>query len=127
MLALLLGLCGGACGNDNPVKPVNHSPFILSLTAFPNNIGPTDSTVVICHATDSDADTLYYDWITDARLKIKGAIPPDAHYLYSTRENWRVFYHGDVTPINDTAFVQCIVRDRKGGGDGKVARILLRQ
>ena len=124
ILALSLGLCVGACGNDNPVKPVNRSPVILSLTAFPSSLGPTDSAVVICNAIDANADTLVYDWFTDARLTIKGARPGE-DFLYNTRENFRILYRGNVTPVNDTAWVQCIVRDRRGGADGRIVNIIL--
>lgn len=120
---LVLAASVGAC-DDDPVGPRNRNPVILSLTAFPNTIGLTDSAIVICHAMEPDADSLFYDWFTDARLTIKGALPGD-NFLYNTRENSRIFYHGSVTPVNDTAFVQCIVRDRRGGADGRIVRIVL--
>lgn len=124
--ALIVGVslvgCVGACGNDNPVKPVNRSPVILSLMAYPTAIGPGDSTIVICDATDPDADTLVYDWVTDSRLIIKGKDPAD-HELFNSPLNLHVFYHGPVTPF-DSAWVECTVRDRKGGAAVRPVRIL---
>jgi len=124
-LTALLAVCAGACGSDNLVQPVNGRPVILSLTAFPSAIGPTDSAIVVCDAMDPDADSLLYDWITDSRLTIKGARPGD-HSLYSTRGSSRVFYRGTVVPVSDTAFVQCMVRDDRGGVDGRIVLIILR-
>ncbi len=68
------------CSDNNPLKPENHDPVIRSLTAFPAVIGLTDSVVVICNAVDPDGDTLVYDWISDGRLIVQGAIPSE-HFL----------------------------------------------
>ena len=85
------------CGDDNPVdgKQENRSPVILSLSVFPDVIGPSDSAIVICNAFDPDADTLVYDWITDGRLKIKGG-QGDEHFLYNTYENSRMVYSKNI-------------------------------
>ena len=109
------------CNNGNPVKPKNNSPQILSLEVFPKTIGPTDSVIVICNAIEPDGDTLFYDWITDGRLRIKGVLLPGDDWIYNSLENTRVFYPkaGVVkTPI-DTPWVQCFVRDGKGGADAE--------
>jgi len=113
--------------DDNPIKSENHSPFILTLAVFPDVIGPQDSAIVICNARDPDADTLVYDWITDGRMKIKGA-RNNEHFLYHTYENSRIVYPTQYvnTPV-DTIWVQCMVRDVKGGSDGRVIRFVIRQ
>jgi hypothetical protein len=92
------------------------------MWAFPDNVGPSDSTVVVCEATDADGDTLVYDWITDSRFVIKGN-PPDVHELYETTSNAHVFYRNYVSPTDTTAWVQCIARDHKGGAAGYVLTI----
>jgi hypothetical protein len=113
--------------DDNPVKPENHSPFILTLTVFPDVIGPQDSAIVICNAMDPDADTLVYDWITDGRVKIKGTRDYE-HFLYHTYENSRIVYPKNLNNIAvDTLWVQCIVRDVKDGSDGEVITFILKQ
>lgn len=119
-LIIMLVLMSISCSDDNPVdnKPENHRPVILSLTVFPNIIGPSDSAIVICNATDPDGDTLVYDWITDARLRINGANPPDDTRLFNTFENSRIFY--PTTLAIDTVWVQCFARDRKGKSDTKL-------
>ncbi|MBI5661450.1 MAG: hypothetical protein HZC46_04810, partial [Ignavibacterium album] len=71
-----------------------------------------------CNATDPDGDTLVYDWITDARLRINGANPPDDRSLFNTFENSRIFY--PTTLAIDTVWVQCFARDRKGKSDAKL-------
>jgi hypothetical protein len=106
---ILLSIIG--C-NDNPVnsgKHENRSPVMFSLTFFPEMIGPSDSVIVICNAMDPDGDTLVYDWITDARLRIKGS---DIPVLYHTRENSRIFYPTQYAV--DTVWIQCFARDVKG-------------
>jgi len=127
VLALILAVSAGACGNDDPVGPQNHNPVITSLTAFPNVIGRDDSVIVICTSTDPDRDTLVYDWFTDGRLYVKGA-PLYDHFLYQTYEPTRVFYPAYVDSPTDTAFVQCNTRDRRGGvSNYRSVRIIVRQ
>ena len=116
------------CSKDNPVEAKNNSPEILSLEVFPKTIGPSDSVIVICNAIDPDGDTLFYDWITDGRLKIKGALLQSDHWLYNSLENTRVFYPkaGVVkTPI-DTPWIQCSVRDGRGEADTEMIRFYVK-
>ncbi|WP_290664987.1 hypothetical protein [Ignavibacterium sp.] len=119
-LIIMLVLMSLSCSDNNPVdnKPENRRPVILSLTVFPDVIGPSDSAIVICNATDPDGDTLVYDWITDARLRINGANPPDDRSLFNTFENSRIFY--PTALAIDTVWVQCFARDRKGKSDAKL-------
>jgi hypothetical protein len=92
------------------------------MWAFPDDVGPTDSSVVVCEATDVDGDTLVYDWFTDSRFTIKG-YPPTVLEIYGTTSNAHVFYRNYVSPTDTTAWVQCIVRDLKGGAAGHVLTI----
>ena len=114
--------------DDNPVdgKPENRSPVILSLFVFPDIIGPSDSAIVICNATDPDGDTLVYDWYTDTRLKIKGA-SRDEPWLFHTYENSRIFYPKNVNIPIDTPWVECTVRDVKGGNDVQIIHFIVKQ
>ncbi|GAB6283089.1 MAG: hypothetical protein STSR0008_18450 [Ignavibacterium sp.] len=109
--------------DDNPVdgKQENRSPVILSLSVFPDAIGPSDSAIVICNAMDPDGDTLVYDRITDGRLKIKDG-QVDGHVLYNTFENARIVYAKKInnSPSIDTVWVQCFARDRKGKSDAQI-------
>jgi hypothetical protein len=115
----------GGCGDGNPTKPVNHSPVISSVLVFPQAIGPSDSFIVICKAADLDADTLVYDWTTDDRLRIQGAFTGNS-YLYNTRSNARVFYNANLmNPMSDSAWVECVTRDGRGGQDGRLVYITL--
>ncbi|MCF8354463.1 MAG: hypothetical protein K9H48_08420 [Melioribacteraceae bacterium] len=104
--------------DDNPVDvKENQRPIIFSLTVFPDTIGPSDSAIVICNATDPDGDTLVYDWITDGKSRIKGTDYPDWS-LYNTYENWRVVYPKNLNNVPiDTCWVQVFARDRKGKSD----------
>lgn len=113
--------------DDNPVdsKPENRRPVILSLTVFPEVIGPSDSAIVVCNAFDPDGDTLVYDWITDARLKIKGALPPGDTRLFNTFENSRIFY--PTQQAIDTVWVQCFARDRKGKSDAELVLFIVKR
>lgn len=124
-LALVFSASAAACGHDNPVTPNNRSPAISSLTAFPTAIGPGDSAIVICQATDPDGNALVYDWLTDGRLIIKGNQSNDPE-LYNSPYNTQVFYHGPVSPF-DSAWVECTVRDGKGGADVRLVNILVNQ
>jgi hypothetical protein len=67
---------------------------------------------------DPNGDTLVYDWITDARLRIKGANPPGDTRLFNTFENSQIFYPTKLAI--DTVWVQCFARDRKGKSDAKL-------
>jgi hypothetical protein len=82
LLLIGVALTVGACGDRNPTTPENHSPVIVSVSAFPSTIHRADSALVIVDATDADGDTLVYDWTTDARLRISGA--RFSTYLYNT-------------------------------------------
>ncbi|MDP3148977.1 MAG: hypothetical protein Q8N83_07590 [Ignavibacteria bacterium] len=113
---------------DNPTdakKSENHSPTIFSLIVFPDIVGPQDSAIVICNAFDPDGDTLVYDWITDARLRIKGANPPSDSRLFNTFEDSRIFY--PTQRAIDTVWVQCFARDRKGKSDAKLVLFIVRK
>lgn len=114
--------------NDNPVggKPENRSPVILSLTVFPDAIGPSDSAIVICNAYDPDGDTLVYDWFSDSRIKIEGAFG-DQDWLYNTFENSRILYPKNVNTPIDTPWIQCFARDRKGKSDSRIVHFFVRQ
>ena len=123
-IALLVASCG--CGNTRlPTLARNHSPVVHGLIAFPDTIGPSDSTVVVCSATDADGDTLVYDWETDARLDIAGE-PTWNKYLNAQLSPRHTFYNADLSnPINDSAWVYCLVRDRRGGGADREVFIIL--
>lgn len=117
------------CSKENVVQPPleNHRPEILSLVVFPEVIGPKDSVIVICEAIDPDGDTLVYDWITDGRVKIKGAHAND-HWLYHTYQNSRVFYPKDNInlPI-DTLWIQSFARDGKGKSANGIVLFVVNQ
>jgi hypothetical protein len=96
----------------SPSAPrANHAPVISSLIADPDSIGPQDSLIVTCAATDSDSDPLVYDWFTDRRLRIKGANP--SSYLYSASHT-QVFYYGSPVGSPDVAWITCYARDQRG-------------
>ncbi len=115
------------CNNGNPLKPKNNSPQILSLEVFPKTIGPSDSVVVICNAIEPDGDTLFYDWITDGRVRIKGVLLQGDNWLYNSLENTRVFYPSQYVNLPvDTPWVQCFVRDGKGGADAEMIRFYVK-
>ncbi len=127
VLSLMLFFLATCSDDDNPVKTQNNSPEILSLDVFPKVIGASDSVIVICNAIDPDGDTLIYDWTTDGRVKIKGAFLNN-HWLYHTYENTRVFYPTEYsnTPI-DTLWIQCNVRDVKGGDVAEIVHFVVKQ
>ena len=113
--------------DDNPVKSENHHPVILSLTAFPDIIGPQDSVIIICNAYDPDGDTLVYDWYTTGVVKIKGA-RYNQPWLLHTYENSRIFYAPDsnhVSTPRDTFQVECATRDVKGGVDVEIVSFIV--
>ena len=127
LLLISLALLNIFCSDKNPIKPENQNPVILSLTAFPDEVKPSDSLVVICNAFDSDGDTLVYDWYTSGVVRIKGALP-GLPVLLNTFENFRIFYAPDsvnVTASPDTFKVECAVRDRKGGQDVKSVNFIV--
>lgn len=125
---ILAALCG--C-NQQPTyprydAPRNNFPVIDGLIARPDSIGPSDSTVVFCSASDADGDPLVYDWETDGRLDIQGT-PTWNKYLNNTRTPFHTFYNANLrNPINDSAWVYCRVRDTRGGGVGRSVFIVLR-
>jgi len=123
LLALTLGFGLGACSR-NPVAG-NSGPEIVSIVAIPDTIGPNDSTVVVCAARDANGDALVYDWVTDARLIVQGT-RPNQTWLYNTQSNKHTFYIGPSYryPV-DTAWVQCFVRDLKGGQDARTINIYM--
>lgn len=115
--ALIFGatLCMCSCGPKTPLQPVNRSPVIHSLQAFPTTIGPGDSAIVICLATDADGDTLRYEWFSDCRLTKRGQ--NSYGYTLRTLANTVIVYPGACSraPL-DTGWVSCEVYDRRGGG-----------
>ncbi len=121
----------GSCKNDNKiVDPTagNHAPVILSTTVFPDTLIASDSAIVVVNAMDPDADTLVYEWITDGRLDLKGAIWSNRSELYNLHENFCVVYPKAVNDVPlDTAWIRCYVRDRKGQSDNQVLYFVVRQ
>ena len=113
-LALALAACVAACDPTTPLEPVNRSPVVQSLVAFPTTIGPGDSAIVVCGATDSDGDTLVYDWSSDCRMLKKGDTWGD--FTIFGRGRSMVVYAGacNRAPV-DTGWVTCDVRDQRGG------------
>jgi hypothetical protein len=88
-------------------------------------MGPADSTVVVCAAYDPDGDRLVYDWITDARLKIKGN-PPNYYRYFNAFSDSMTFYPGPAMVYpTDTAWVQCFARDGRGMSDARIINILV--
>ena len=111
------------CGCSDPSSPVlpNRPPRIASLTAWPTAIAAGDSTLVTCIATDEDGDSLVYDWASDCRLAIKGNAPDD-YWLFGSPSNSHIFYRGCTTSL-DSAWVECTVRDRRGGNDVRMITV----
>ena len=110
-----------------PAPPPNHNPVIDSLVAYPDTIGPSDSTLVVCYARDPDRDSLVYDWETDARLNIQGN-PTWNKYLNEQPSPGRILYNANLpNPINDSAWAYCSARDQHGGGAGRHVFIILRR
>ena len=108
-----LGVGIAACGDDHALQPRNRPPAILSFTATPDSLGQTDTALVVCDTADPDGDSLFYDWITDARLRIKGAHA--GVYLFNSRSSQQRFYIGILRAPIDTGWVECTVRDNLGG------------
>jgi hypothetical protein len=122
---LLLAYISGCKENPVEVKPENRRPIILSLTSFPEVIGPTDSVIIVCNAMDPDGDTLVYDWTTDGKSRIKEAAYPDWS-IFNTYENWCVVYPKNLNSVLiDTCWVQVFARDRKGKSDVQLVSFIL--
>lgn len=116
ILALLLAFFSGACGEKDPARPpINHAPVISAALVFPQTLGPGDSAIVICNATDSDGDLILYDWYTDGRLRIKGAFLGVS--LYDSPYNTQVFYYNHADTPVDTAWIQVNAKDQRGMSD----------
>jgi hypothetical protein len=125
VIILLLNL--NCKNNPVEVKQENRKPVIFSVTVFPDIVKPGDSLIVVCNAYDPDGDTLVYDWITDARVKIKGT-NSEQDWLYNTYENFQVLYPNNLNNIPvDTLWVQCFARDGKGESDNKLIFFLLKK
>ena len=123
LLFVLAGCTDGEGGRI--VFPQNHPPVLDSLVAMPDTIGPSDSTVVACYARDADGDTLVFDWKTDARLNIQGTSTSNRQ-LNAQLSPQHTFYNANLpNPINDSAWVYCLVRDRRGGGAAREVFIVL--
>jgi hypothetical protein len=129
-LPLILGMsvlgCLPGCGAKTPLQPRNRSPVVQSLIAFPATIGPGDSAVVVCQATDPDGDPVVFDWTSDCRLIKQGATGQFTAY---NRGNVLVVYAGACAYVPvDTGWVSCHARDGRGGGaDAGIVRIVIRQ
>ena len=130
LVTATLGVCALAfqsgCGAKTPLQPVNRSPVVQSLVAFPTSIAPGDSAIVVCHATDPDGEPVVFDWTSDCRLVKQGA--PEDFTAYQ-RGNTLVVYGGACShaPV-DTGWVRCDVRDGRGGGArAGIIRIVIRQ
>ena len=126
-LAIALATCVVACEMSTPLQPGNRSPVVQSLVAFPTTLGPGDSAIVVCGATDPDGDTMVYDWSSDCRLLKKG----DGRGGFTIYEQGRslVVYAGacNRAPI-DTGWISCDVRDHKGGmASSRPVLIVVRQ
>jgi hypothetical protein len=121
----------GCSGSRKPPSPpdllANHGPRIRALAVHPESIGPLDSSLIVCTATDVDGDTLVYDWNTDGRLRIKGAPSWSTRLNNQLSDSVTVFNANLSNPINDSAWVNCAVRDRRGGGDVRLVHVLLRR
>jgi len=130
LLTPMLGLCVlvylSSCGVKTPLQPVNRSPVVQSLIAFPVSISSGDSAVVVCQATDPDGEPVLFDWFSDCRLIKQGASGQLTTY---SRGNTLVVYAGACAraPL-DTGWVSCDVRDGRGGGaHAGTIRIVIRQ
>lgn len=125
LLAALAIMLLASCDNSSPVIPNNGTPTILALTVFPHDIGRSDSAIVVCNANDPDGDVLRYDWFTDGRLDLGGT--NGGSRLFNTEGNALVVYHGGGSAVLDTAWVQCIARDPKGGAASQTVTLFIHQ
>ncbi len=117
-----------SCDPELPLRPVNHSPVVRRLSVFPSLIGPGDSAVVICEATDPEQDTLQFDWTTDCRMIMSTRLGNDS-FVFGERSGQMVVHAGACarTPL-DTGVVFCHVRDGRGGGvNAGYVRIVVQQ
>ena len=129
LIVVSLTLINMYCSNDSPITTKNHSPVIFTLIAFPDEVSPSDSLIVICNAFDPDGDSLVYDWYTSGVVRIKGAFP-GLPVLLNTFENSRIFYAPDSVHVavpQDTFKVECAVRDRKGDQDVKSINFIVKR
>ncbi len=109
-LAVLAGIA--AC-RPIPTRPTYRSPVISAVDVFPTLIGQGDSVMVTLVASDPDGDSLVFDWVTDSRLRIKDA--PRVVYIYNTPSPSHVFYRSVGAAIDNVAWIDCSVRDGRGG------------
>jgi len=115
LLSIVLVLFLTTC-KENITNPKNNDPVINSIVVFPTQVQIADSFVVYCDAYDIDDDSLVYDWFSTSGVTIKGASNLHPFSLYSTKENYRVFYTPDRLNIGlDTIRVNCYVRDNNIG------------
>lgn len=129
-LLIIVFIC--SC-NKQPIRPTpsiylptNHSPILDSLIAVPDTIGPSDSVVVHCYAREPDGDSLFYDWLTDARLKIPGQPSFSSNYLNNQLSPSLTFINTNLSDTtNDSAWVYVLVRDGKGGGADRHVFIIM--
>ena len=127
-----LALCVAACDISTPLKVsgilANQRPTVQSLVAFPTTIGPGDSSIVMCFATDADGDTLAYDWYSDCRMVKKGESQYSGGFYWSYDRTLVVYAGACNRAPEDTGWVSCEVRDRRGGGArAGTVRIIVRQ
>lgn len=120
-LTVCLFACAlSGCTRSTTPKSTNHQPMILSIRLFPSSIGVNDSILVAVNAYDPDGDTLVYDWETDGRLHIQGALGSDPA-LYNTSENARTCYPipSEIPTPVDTLWIKCFARDGRGRSDNR--------
>ena len=94
------------CTTENTSEPadlVNNPPEITSLSATPDVVGLSDSTVLICNATDPDGDNLKYVWQASSGL-INGS---------GDSVIWQAPDSTGISTIN------CTVKDGHGGEDSE--------
>lgn len=78
MLLLSLLLSGGivltaGCSKEDPASPTNHAPTITSLTSSVSNVHFGEQTTITCDASDSDEDSLIYEWnASDGTIEVMG-------------------------------------------------------
>jgi len=97
----LISLFYFACSENGTTEPNNQKPQISSLTASPDQIGKSESSIVKCVAEDADGDDLTFLWeITAGSISGSGDsiiwTAPDEFGTYS---------------------ISCKVQDNKGGED----------
>lgn len=125
IVLIIVLLAYNSCNENTLEVGENQSPIILSLTVFPDVIGPLDSAIVVCNAMDPDGDTLVFDWTTDGKSRIKGTTYPD-WTIFNTYENWCVVYPKNLNNVlKDTCIIQVFARDRKGKSDVQLVSYIL--